>query len=190
MAADLVYRVCKALGPGDNNEVKHMRKLAITLAVSTTLGLAGVAIAAIPTSGPFAGKTSLRSVNGFPDIVTFVAAKTGKSLIRFKFGTLGCFGTGAFPVGVDPYGMAASVGTVTSIPLSATGTFAITVKPKFAETDGVITSATIKGSVVSASSIKGTITISQNSSGDKCGPSTMKFTAVPGTPDSLGYGGP
>ena len=167
-----------------------MRKLAITLALSTTLALAASALAALPTPGAFAGKTSLRNVNGFPDVVTFVAAKNGLTLKKFTFGTLGCFGTGAFPVGVDPYGRPASVGTVASVPLTTTGTFTLTATPKFIETDGVVTTAIIKGSVVNSKSIKGTITISQNSSGDKCGPATMKFTAVPGTPDSLGYLGP
>ena len=80
-----------------------MRKLAITLAVSTTLVLAVAASAALPVTGPFAGKTSLRPINGFSDLVTF--SVSGKSLKRFTFGTLGCFAvSGAFPVGTDPYG--------------------------------------------------------------------------------------
>ena len=167
-----------------------MRKLAITLALSITLALAASALASLPTPGAFAGKTSLRNVNGFPDVVTFVAVKSGLALRKFTFGTLGCFGTGAFPVGVDPYGMPASVGTVALIPLTRTGTFTLTATPKFVETDGIVTTAIIKGSVLSSTSVKGTITISQNQSGDKCGPTTMKFTAVPGTPESLGYSGP
>jgi len=168
-----------------------MRKLAITLAVSTMLVLCASALAAIPTAGPFAGKTSARNSNGFPDVVTFVAAKSGKALTKFTFGTLGCFGTGAFPVGVDPYALPASVGTVKSIPLSAKGTFTVTVTPYFAETDGVTTTATIAGTVVNSKSITGTITISQvTDATDKCGPAKMKFTAVPGTPDSLGLLGP
>lgn len=168
-----------------------MRKLAITLAVSTTLVLGGSALAAIPSPGAFAGKTSARGVNGFPDVVTFTAAKTGKALNKFTFGTLGCFGTGAFPVGVDPYGMPAAVGTVKTIPLSATGTFKVTVKPTFSETDGVVTTAIIQGTVVNNKSVTGTITISQVTNGsDRCGPAKMKFSAVPGTPDSLGLTGP
>ena len=81
-----------------------MNRLAITLAVSTTLGLAAAAGAALPVNGAFAGKTSLRPINGFSDIITFTSAKNGAVLKKFVFGTLGCFGTSAYPVGVDPYG--------------------------------------------------------------------------------------
>jgi hypothetical protein len=168
-----------------------MRRLALTLIVTTVLASAASALAASPTPGPFAGKTSLHTINGFPDVVTFTAGRTGKSLTRFRFGTLGCFGTGAFAVGVDPYELASSVGVVKSIPLSKTGTFSVTVKPAFAETDGIVTTATIAGQIVNRTNVSGTITISQQgASGDTCGPEKMKFSAVPGTPDSLGLTGP
>ncbi len=167
-----------------------MRKLATTLALTATLALAAAAGAALPTSGAFAGKTSLRPINGFPDLVTFVSAKSGHVLRKFTFGTLGCFGTGAFPVGVDPYGMPESIGAMPLVKVSPKGTFVLTAKPKFAGSDGTVTTATIKGRFVNRKVVKGTITISQLQNGDKCGPSTMKFTAVPGTPASLGFNGP
>ena len=56
-----------------------MRKLAITLAVSTTLALAAMAGAALPVNGAFAGKTSLKSINGFADPVTFTPRATARS---------------------------------------------------------------------------------------------------------------
>ena len=66
-----------------------MRKLAIILAVTSTLCLAAVSSAALPSKGLFAGKTSLHPINGFADLVTFSAAANGLSLKKFQFGTLG-----------------------------------------------------------------------------------------------------
>ncbi|HEX4521289.1 MAG TPA: hypothetical protein VH063_17045 [Gaiellaceae bacterium] len=166
-----------------------MHKLAITLAVSMTLGLAAAAGASLPVAGAFAGKTSLKPINGFVDIVTFNSAKKGTVLTKFVFGTLGCFGTSSFPVGTDPYGEAENTATVKgSIPVTKKGTFLITTKPTLADPEGVVTTAVIQGSVVNSKSIAGTITVSQSDKGDTCGPSKMKFTAMPGTPSSLGIG--
>jgi hypothetical protein len=168
-----------------------MRKLAITLAVSTTLGLAVAASAALPTVGKYAGKTSSHPINGFPNIITFTAASGGRLLTKFQFGTLGCFGNGSYPVGVDPYGDPSAIGTVKSIPVAANGTFLVTVKPTFSASDGSTTTAVITGFFANAKFASGMITISQKTSkGDKCGPAKMKFTAVPGTPQSLGLNGP
>ncbi len=166
-----------------------MRKLAITLAVSTTLVLAVAASAALPVTGPFAGKTSLRPINGFSDLVTF--SVSGKSLKRFTFGTLGCFAvSGAFPVGTDPYGDPEATAVVKgSIPVTPKGTFTITAKPVLADPQGTVTTAVIQGSFTNSKSAAGTITVTQTSNGDTCGPAKMKFTAVPGTPASLGMNG-
>ena len=166
-----------------------MRKLAITLAVSMTLALAAVAGASLPTNGAFAGKTSLRPINGFADLVTFTAAGNGTVLKKFVFGTLGCFGTSSYPVGVDPYGDPINEATVKgSIPLTAKGTFTITTKPVLADSEGTVTTAVIQGTVVNSKSVTGTIMVSQSDKGDTCGPTKMKFSAVPGTPSSLGIG--
>jgi hypothetical protein len=170
-----------------------MRKLAITLAVSTMLCLAASAVAAAPQTGPFTGKTSAHPVNGFPDLVTFTTATGGKTLKKFTFGTLGCFGTGAFPVGTDPFGMPDATLVMPTLTVTATGTILLTAKGKFAALDAAndpVTTATIKGTFTSSKTLNGTITISQNQNGDTCGPQTMKFTAVPGTPSSLGFNGP
>src|SRR4051812_40449121 len=116
-----------------------MRKLAITLAVSLTLGLVAAAAAALPTNGPFAGKTSLKRINGFADLVTFTAS--GKTLKKFTFGTLGCFGiSGFFPVGTDPYGDPGATAVVKgTITVSPTGTFSLTTKPLLADAQGTVT---------------------------------------------------
>lgn len=166
-----------------------MNRLAITLAVSLTLALAAAAGAALPVNGAFAGKTSLRPINGFNDIVTFTSAKNGAVLKKFTFGTLGCFGTSAYPVGVDPYGEPENTATVKlAIPVSTKGAFLLTTKPTLPDPEGTVTTAVIQGTTLNSKSIAGTITISQKQDGDTCGPSKMKFTAVPGTPSTLGIG--
>jgi hypothetical protein len=160
-----------------------VRKLAITLFTAGMLALAATALAALPQRGRFAGTTSARPINGFKDGVTFVVINNGKALHDFSFGTLGCFGTGAFPVGVDPYALASAVGTISTIRVMPTGTFSATATPKFRDPQGITTTAIVQGTFASAKSVKGTITISQTFKADKCGPTKMTFTAVPGVPD-------
>jgi len=159
------------------------------LAVSTTLVLAVAASAALPVAGPFAGKTSLRPINGFSDLVTFTVS--GKAMKKFTFGTLGCFAiSGNWPVGTDPYGDPTATAVVKrSIPVAPKGTFTITTKPVLADPQGTVTTAVIQGTFLNSKSASGTITITQSSNGDTCGPTKMKFTAVPGTPTSLGMNG-
>ena len=167
-----------------------MRKVAITLAALSTLALAAVAGAALPQRGAFAGATSLRPINGFQDIVTFNSALGGTSLKKFQFGTLGCFGTGAFPVGTDPYGAPEALATIKSITVTSKGTFTVTSKELLpGTTNNTITTAVVQGTVTAPNKVSGTIAISQSSNGDVCGPTKMKFTAQPGTPSSLGLNG-
>lgn len=159
-----------------------MRKLALTLSLSTMLGLAGAAAAALPVAGDFAGTTSVHSINGFQDPVTFVSVDGGRTLKQFQFSTLGCMGTGSFPVGVDPWVTGSALGTVASVPVSAKGAILLTARPYFSETDGIVTTVRITGSFTSARAVEGTISVSQSEHGSKCGPTTMKFSAAPGTP--------
>jgi hypothetical protein len=166
-----------------------MRKLAIPLAVGTALLLAGSALAALPAKGNFTGKTSTHSQNGFYDLVTFSAAGGGRSLRNFQFGTLGCMSSGFFPVGVDPFAQPYTQGTIASIPVTAKGTILVTAKPYFAETDNIKTTVTIKATFTSASAVNGTIAVSQSENGSTCTANTVKFSAGPGTPQSLGYSG-
>ena len=88
-----------------------------------------IAGAALPQKGAFAGKTSLRPINGFTDLVTFNACPRGKTLKKFTFGTLGCFGSGAFPVGTDPYGDPEATATVKSDHRDPQGHLPVTTKP-------------------------------------------------------------
>ncbi len=164
-----------------------MRKLAITLAVLTTLALAAVAYAALPQKGPFAGKTALHAINGFSDLVTFNA--NGTSLKKFTFGTLGCFGHGSYPVGTDPYADPTNTAVLKTITVSANGSFTFKGLATLADPQGIVTTATVTGTFTSPSSVSGVITITQSQNGDTCGPQKMKFTAAPGTPSSLGLNG-
>jgi hypothetical protein len=162
-----------------------MHKLAITLAVSTTLALAASAWATVvPSNGPFAGKTGVPSINGFADVVSFSVA-SGKAMKKFTFGTLGCFGHGSFPVGTDPYGDPTNTVVIASIPVTK-GAFKYTAKPNLPDASGTVTTVTVQGSFTSSKAVSGTILISQSDNGDTCGPAKMKFTATPGTPSSLG----
>ena len=161
-----------------------MRKLAITLAVSTTLVLAASAWAVVPSNGPFAGKTALHPINGFADVLSFNMSG-GKAMRKFTFGTLGCFGVGAFPVGTDPYGDPTNTVVIGSIPVKK-GVFKFTTKPTLPEANGTVTTVTVQGSFTSSKAVNGIISVSQSDNGDTCGPSKMKFSATPGTPTSLG----
>ena len=155
-----------------------MRKLII--AITTTLFAATYAAAAsvMPHVGArFTGPTNAKVVNGFGDTVTFLTGRT--TLKRFSFGTLGCFGYGQFPTGVDPYGI--SIAQLTkSVPLSATGAFKIT--STTASYGGADSSTKIKVSVIgqfsSTTSAKGTISVIETgANGGSCGPVKMTFTA-------------
>ena len=123
--------------------------------------LAAGATAALPGSGPFAGTTSLHSINGFADIVSFNSSGGGRILRKFTFSTLGCFGSGAFPVGTDPYGDPTNTAVIRSIAVKPTGTFILTTKPTLPEAEGTVTTAVIQGAFASTKSVSGTITISQ-----------------------------
>jgi hypothetical protein len=167
-----------------------MRKLSPVVTLALAASLCSAALAAQPSAGAFAGTTSLHSLNGFQDVVTFTVAKNGRTLRNFQFGTFGCMeNTGTFPVGVDPYALAYSQGTVATVPVGAKGVIALKTKPSFAETDNIVTTAVIKASFTSGKTLAGTIAISQAENGGTCGPITMKFSAAPGTPTSLGLSG-
>jgi hypothetical protein len=167
-----------------------MRKLALPLALATLLGLTGTAGAALPVAGDFTGITSAHGMNGFHDLVTFVTANGGRTLKQFQFGTLGCEGTGSFPVGVDPYAQSYTLGTIPKVSVGPTGSVLLKAKPSFPSPGNVVTSVTIKASFTSSKAVSGTIAVTQTENGTSCTASTMKFSAVPGTPQSLGYEGP
>jgi hypothetical protein len=166
--------------------VNEVRKLLTALAMTTALVAVAAATGALPTTGArYSGLTSAKKVNGFQDSVTFVAGT--KTLKRLSFGTLGCFGFGQFPVGVDPYGT--SLAQIGPVPMNAKGEF--TIASAVASWSGGDSSTkllvSVTGKFVSKTSATGVIAVSEKSSnGGKCGPSKMSFTAKPGQIPSTG----
>jgi hypothetical protein len=155
-----------------------VRKLTIALVLTMTLLAVAAATAALPRPGArYTGPTNSKVVNGFGNTVTFLAG--AKTLKRFSFGTLGCFGYGTFPVGVDPY--STSIAQLPkAVPLTAAGAF--TVKSEVASWNGGDSGMKLKvsltGAFSSATAAKGTIVISEsNGNGGTCGPQKMTFVA-------------
>ena len=159
-----------------------MRKLIIALVLATALAGAAVSSGAVPRAGVrFTGTTSAKSVNDFGDSITFVTG--AKSLRSLSFGTLGCFGFGSFPVGVDPY--ATSLAQLrASVLFTAKGTFsAKDLSPSWNGGDpGTKLYVTLSGQFTSPTKVTGTIVISEKTAnGGTCGPSKMTFSATPGS---------
>jgi hypothetical protein len=157
-----------------------VRKLMTALALAMTLGIVAAASAALPHAGArYTGPTNSKVVNGFGNTVTFLAG--ARSLKRFSFGTLGCFGYGTFPVGVDPYSTSLAQ-LAKAVPVTAKGTFAVTSTP--ANWSGGDADTKLKVSVVgafsSATAAKGTISITETGANGSCGPVKMTFVAKVG----------
>jgi hypothetical protein len=155
-----------------------VRKLIIALVSTTTAIAVGAAAAALPRAGArYTGPTNSKMVNGFGNEVTFLAGT--KSLKRFSFGTLGCFGYGTFPVGVDPYSTSLAQ-LPNPVPVTAKGTFAITSSPASwnGGDPGTKLKVTVSGLFTSATAAKGTISITETAgNGGSCGPIKMTFVA-------------
>jgi hypothetical protein len=158
-----------------------VRKLITALVLTTTLASVAAATAALPRPGArYTGPTNSKMVNGFGNSVTFLAGS--RTLKRFSFGTLGCFGYGTFPVGVDPY--ATSLAQLPKlIPVTAKGAFSITSTP--ASWSGGDASTHLKvavtGTFTSATAASGTIWVTETgANGGSCGPVKMTFVAKVG----------
>lgn len=162
-----------------------MRTLIVTAATAGSLVLAASALAVLPTQkAKFYGVTSEHAVNGYKAGVTFTAPAGGRTLNGFVFETLGCFGTGTFPVGVDPF--AASPWRVAKIPVGKTGVYSAKVNATSTALNAGKLTATISGSFTSTKTMTGKITFSQDQLGATCGPQTVKFTASTERPNTLG----
>ena len=159
-----------------------MRKLIIAFAVTTAVGVFATAALGVPRVGQrFTGITSAKPVAGFSDTVTFVTGS--RSLKGFSFGTLGCFGYGQFPDGVDPFGISIAQ-VATTIPMTATGTFSLpTTVATWAGGDATTKLlVSISGKFTGDALASGTITVSEKlTNGGTCGPVKMTFTAKPGS---------
>jgi len=158
-----------------------VRKLIIALVLTTTLSAVTAATGALPRAGArYTGPTSSKVVNGFGNSVTFLAG--AKSLRRFSFGTLGCFGYGTFPVGVDPY--STSIAQLPkAVPVTAKGAFSVTSEAANwnGGDSGMKLKVTLTGTFSSTTAAKGTILVSEsNGNGGTCGPLKMTFVAKVG----------
>lgn len=164
-----------------------MRKLATTLALTLALSVVASSVAAAPQTGKFAGYTTQKPINGYHALVMFTS--TGKTLKRFTVQTLGCFGYGQFGTGENPLGLPTATGRIALIPVLANGSFSITAKLKYDGSGTGDTIAVVAGTFLTPTSATGTVTIKQDLHGDQCA-QKLKFTAQPGTPESLGLTGP
>lgn len=154
-----------------------MRKLIIALVSATTVVAVATATAALPRAGArYTGPTNSKVVNGFGNTVTFLAG--AKTLKRFSFGTLGCFGYGTFPVGVDPYSTSLAQ-LQKAVPVTATGKFSVDsqVASWNGGDDATKLKVTLSGSFTSATAASGTIWVSETNGNGSCGPVKMTFVA-------------
>jgi hypothetical protein len=156
-----------------------MRKLIFAITTTLLVATCATAAAVVPHVGVrFTGPTNAKMVNGFGDTVTFL---TGRTTLRlFSFGTLGCFGYGTFPTGVDPYGI--SIAQLTkSVPVSATGAFKIVSVPAtYSGDSSTKLKVSITGQFSTATSAKGIISLVETGpNGGSCGPVKMTFIATP-----------
>ena len=160
-----------------------MRKLIVSTAAASALVFASSAFAVLPTQrSVFKGVTSEHAVNGYKPTIQFVAQPGGR-LTNVVFQTLGCFGSGQFAVGVDPF--AESPWKLPKLTVPSTGTVTAKVAAKSPALDSGKMTVTFTGTFTSASKMTGKITFSQDQSGATCGPRTVKFTVSTNAPTSL-----
>jgi hypothetical protein len=155
--------------------------LTTTLSILAALVLAASAVAStsavLPTQrSKFAGVTSEHKVNGYKPTINFTTPAGGRSLKGFVFQTLGCFGIGQFPVGVDPF--AQTQWHFGPIPVGANGTYSVKGKATTPIPDAGTMNVAISGSFTNAQTVTGKITFSQDQEGATCGPRTLTFTAT------------
>jgi len=154
-----------------------MRTLVVITALLGALVLAVSAFAVIPRArASFTGMNkSEKPINGFRPNVTFNVTANGRTLTKFEFETLGCFGIGRFPAGVDPY--SESQWRVAKVPVGKLGNFNAVVRPVLLLPDGTKMVARIKGTFAKPDQTAGTITYTMSINGSACGPRTIKFNA-------------
>jgi len=162
-----------------------MRRLIVTASAAAALVFAASALAVVPSQkSVFKGYTTEHAVNGFKPTIQFTAQPGGKTLTGFTFQTLGCFGSGTFPVGVDPF--AEMPWRLPKITIPSTGTVTTKLNATSTALDAGKMAVTFTGTFTSSSKMTGKITFSQDQSGATCGPKTVKFTVSTNAPVSLG----
>lgn len=162
-----------------------MRRLIVITSAAAALVFAASALAVVPSQkSVFKGYTTEHAINGFKPTIQFTAQPGGKTLTNFVFQTLGCFGSGTFPVGVDPF--AEMPWRLPKIAVPSTGTVTTKVNATSTALDAGKMAVTFTGTFTSSSKMTGKITFSQDQSGATCGPRTVKFTVSTNAPVSLG----
>ena len=159
----------------------HRKASAALLAATLTLGLAATALAAHPKPGKrYAGtETNVEKIVGFSAPVSFKVSSTGKQLLNFSYGTIGCFGAGGFRPGVNPY-TKSDVITVGPITVKSSGSFSISgAKLTYHYPTGgytQMTTTTIRGKFTNRKTATGTITYSQTLTPPSGSGSTCRVT--------------
>lgn len=183
----------------DTNRRDHMRfhrnLVAAALAALIVLAVAAVALAASPKKGArFKGTLSSSAgplkYGKYSDPMSFKVSSSGIQILGFKWGTLGCFGSGG-PVKSNPYTSKYATHHFGTISVSSGGSFSAPAtkssyklsggsgKSKF--TSITTTTASLTGLFTSSKKAAGTIVFRQkdvyNGKSSSCGPSTLNFTA-------------
>jgi hypothetical protein len=165
------------------------------LAALIVLAVAAVALAASPKKGAkFKGTLSNSAgplkYGKYSDPMSFKVSSSGTKLLSFKWGTLGCFGSGG-PVTSNPYLSKYAAHHFGAISVSASGSFSAPATKSTYKVSGgsgkskytsiTTTTSSLTGQFTSSKRASGTITFSQkdvyNGRSSSCGPATLTFTA-------------
>lgn len=175
-------------GTGHRAPRRSAVKIAATLvSAAAALSLAATALGAHPKAGrSYAGSTNESVVAGFRAPVHFKVSANSQQLRGFTYGSLGCFGVGGLPPGVNPYTKSALI-KVGTVPVATKGHFSVakakftySFTGKYART--FITTTRLSGTFVTAKKATGTISFTQryipkHGPASSCGPSVRTFTA-------------
>jgi len=165
----------------------HRRPIVLAAtAALLVLGICATALAASPIAGKrYTGYTTLPPINGHRGPVSFSVSSNGRSLLAFKYGTVGCTPVSTFTG--NPYTSPANIIKVGTVASSGNGSFSAT-NAKFTYLNSkkgkkYVTISAIAGKFKTANSATGTITFSQKIAGpgganSSCGPYTIRFTAT------------
>jgi hypothetical protein len=145
---------------------RWIKAMAALIAAGLALVLAATALAAHPKPGKrYAGTiTNVEKIEGFSAPVSFKVSAPATQLLNFSYGTTGCFGSGGFWPGVNPYTASDAI-TVGAITVARSGSFSISnSKSTYHSTKygfSYITTSQVTGKFTTSNSATGTISFSQ-----------------------------
>ena len=147
------------------------------------LAVCATALAAHPSAGKtYAGDTSAPAVNGHRAPVSFRVSNTGRGLLGFSYGNIGC--TAMSTLKGNPYTSAAYVVKVGTITASGSGFSVTNAKTTYSKAGKTyVTVSTVAIKFTSATNASGTVSFSQTISvagqaNNSCGPYELSFTAT------------